>query len=143
MLRQKNTSARSIALNIFDLNALGLLKSSCCIVIKHYNFVFCSRIRDIVESFGSHLHVELQQRGVEFSQLFVKYDQMRPALLERMPPMETVRHSETTQDLTINGGDESPPSPKIHLPDSHSVSHYFIVELNQDGTSIVGVSGAR
>ena len=32
--------------------------------------------------------MELQQRGVEFSQLFTRHDALRPALLERMPPME-------------------------------------------------------
>ena len=37
------------------------------------------------------MHIELQQRGIEFSQLFKKYDHLRPALLERMPPMETAR----------------------------------------------------
>lgn len=37
------------------------------------------------------MHIELQQRGVEFTQLFGKYGNLRPALLERMPPMEIVR----------------------------------------------------
>ena len=41
-----------------------------------------------MNGFGCHLNVELQQRGVEFSQLFTRHDSLRPALLERMPPME-------------------------------------------------------
>ncbi|KAI5719267.1 hypothetical protein M8J76_007596 [Diaphorina citri] len=45
-------------------------------------------IERLIASFGSNLHMELQQRGVEFSQLFHKYAHLRPALLERMPPME-------------------------------------------------------
>ncbi|XP_043467498.1 AP-1 complex subunit gamma-1 isoform X2 [Leptopilina heterotoma] len=49
------------------------------------------KIRQIIDTFGSNLHIELQQRGIEFSQLFRKYDHLRPALLERMPPMETAR----------------------------------------------------
>ncbi|XP_033226328.1 AP-1 complex subunit gamma-1 isoform X3 [Belonocnema kinseyi] len=49
------------------------------------------KIRHIIDTFGSNLHIELQQRGIEFSQLFKKYDHLRPALLERMPPMETAR----------------------------------------------------
>ncbi|XP_034950277.1 AP-1 complex subunit gamma-1 isoform X3 [Chelonus insularis] len=49
------------------------------------------KIRQIIDTFGSNLHIELQQRGIEFSQLFRKFDHLRPALLERMPPMETAR----------------------------------------------------
>ncbi|XP_034186496.2 adaptor protein complex 1, gamma subunit isoform X4 [Osmia lignaria lignaria] len=49
------------------------------------------KIRQIIDTFGSNLHIELQQRGIEFSQLFRKYDHLRSALLERMPPMETAR----------------------------------------------------
>ncbi|XP_033226327.1 AP-1 complex subunit gamma-1 isoform X2 [Belonocnema kinseyi] len=52
---------------------------------------FYRKIRHIIDTFGSNLHIELQQRGIEFSQLFKKYDHLRPALLERMPPMETAR----------------------------------------------------
>ncbi|XP_054269852.1 AP-1 complex subunit gamma-1 isoform X1 [Macrosteles quadrilineatus] len=49
------------------------------------------KIQELVEMFGSHVHMELQQRGVEFTQLFGKYDHLRRPLLERMPPMEVVR----------------------------------------------------
>ncbi|XP_044583901.1 AP-1 complex subunit gamma-1 isoform X5 [Cotesia glomerata] len=49
------------------------------------------KIRQIIDTFGSNLHIELQQRGIEFSQLFRKYDHLRLALLERMPPMETAK----------------------------------------------------
>ncbi|CAG5087334.1 Similar to AP1G1: AP-1 complex subunit gamma-1 (Homo sapiens) [Cotesia congregata] len=52
---------------------------------------FYRKIRQIIDTFGSNLHIELQQRGIEFSQLFRKYDHLRPALLERMPPMETAK----------------------------------------------------
>ncbi|CAK1552596.1 unnamed protein product [Leptosia nina] len=48
------------------------------------------KIRVIIDTFGSHIHIELQQRGVELSQLFRQYANLRPALLERMPPMEPV-----------------------------------------------------
>lgn len=41
----------------------------------------------MVESFGSHLNIEMQQRGVEFACLFANFDHLRPALLERMPPI--------------------------------------------------------
>ncbi|KAI5634656.1 non-SMC mitotic condensation complex subunit 1 domain-containing protein [Phthorimaea operculella] len=46
------------------------------------------KIRSIIDTFGSHIHIELQQRGVELSQLYRQYAHLRPALLERMPPME-------------------------------------------------------
>ena len=46
------------------------------------------KIQEIIDAFGSHLQIDLQQRGVEFSQLFRKFDHMRAALLEPMPPME-------------------------------------------------------
>ncbi|KAG8233266.1 hypothetical protein J437_LFUL009976 [Ladona fulva] len=95
--------------------------------------LFSSRIREIVSSFGSHLNVDLQQRGVEFSQLFSKYDHLRHPLLERMPPppmptsappppAEVVPEGEENEDLSprikeepdsnallvlLGGGDES------------------------------------
>ncbi|KAG5892721.1 hypothetical protein JTB14_001093 [Gonioctena quinquepunctata] len=52
------------------------------------------KIHQIISSFCSSLHVELQQRGAEYSQLFGKYSHLRPALLERMPPMELIRQNE-------------------------------------------------
>ncbi|KAK5644697.1 hypothetical protein RI129_005997 [Pyrocoelia pectoralis] len=64
-----------------------------------------NKIQQIVSSFSSNLHIELQQRGVEFSQLFGKHSNLRSALLERMPPMEVVRNS---SDVQTNGDmDES------------------------------------
>ncbi|XP_043282180.1 AP-1 complex subunit gamma-1 isoform X3 [Venturia canescens] len=90
------------------------------------------KIRQIIDTFGSNLHIELQQRGIEFSQLFRKYDHLRPALLERMPPMETARpqangiigmvngETELEEDKSLNSGIESiaqPPSDSSALLD--------------------------
>ncbi|KAK6638408.1 hypothetical protein RUM44_008837 [Polyplax serrata] len=61
------------------------------------------KIRQIIETFGCHLNVELQQRGVEFSQLFKKYEHLRPALLERMPPMEVQRPTGDNEPPITNG----------------------------------------
>lgn len=62
-----------------------------------------------MQVFASHIHMELQQRGSEYSQLFAKYDNLRPALLERMPPLETSHHpGHNASDMT-NG--EQTPSP--------------------------------
>lgn len=56
-------------------------------MISTTNFFF-SQIHQIVSSFCSSLHIELQQRGAEFSKLFGKYSHLTAALLERMPPLE-------------------------------------------------------
>ncbi|KAL5277957.1 AP1G1 family protein [Megaselia abdita] len=73
----------------------------------------------LIKSFGTDLNVDLQQRGVEFAQLFGTYNSLRPALLEKMPPMQIQRDSsqnggsfdETAEtsssaDLLENGGSE-------------------------------------
>lgn len=61
-----------------------------------------------MQIFASHIHMEMQQRGSEYSQLFLKYDNLRPALLERMPPLEVSHHSSHISEIT-NG--EQTPSP--------------------------------
>lgn len=67
---------------------------------------FYRKIRQIIDTFGSNLNIELQQRGTEFSQLFRKYDHLRPALLERMPPMETARPQANGIIGMVNGESE-------------------------------------
>lgn len=37
--------------------------------------------------------MELQQRGVEYGQLFGKFSHLRSALLERMPPLEVQKNN--------------------------------------------------
>ncbi|CAB0037589.1 unnamed protein product [Trichogramma brassicae] len=64
------------------------------------------KIRQIIDTFGSNLNIELQQRGIEFSQLFRKYDHLRPALLERMPPMETAKPQANGIIGVVNGDSE-------------------------------------
>ncbi|KAJ6638465.1 AP-1 complex subunit gamma-1, partial [Pseudolycoriella hygida] len=64
-------------------------------------------IKSVIDSFGSHLNVDLQQRGVEFSQLFRAHSNLRPALLEKMPPMQVTRVVNQNGDSTEeNGGVE-------------------------------------
>jgi len=46
------------------------------------------KIQEVIDAFGSHHDVELQQRGVEFGQLFRGHSHLRKPLLEPMPPME-------------------------------------------------------
>lgn len=71
-------------------------------ILHKNNFLF-RKIRQIIDTFGCHLNVELQQRGVEFSQLFKKYEHLRPALLERMPPMEVTRNTNDNGPILTNG----------------------------------------
>lgn len=47
------------------------------------------QIKKVVDAFGGNMNVELQQRSIEFSSLFSKFDHLRGSLLERMPPMES------------------------------------------------------
>jgi hypothetical protein len=79
-----------------------VLHTSCLFYVTYF-----SKIRQIIDTFGSHLHIELQQRGVEFSQLFRKYEHMRPALLERMPPMETARPNAVNNPAAMTNGETS------------------------------------
>lgn len=68
---------------------------------QKFNFfpVF-SEIKDIIQTFGTHLDIDLQQRGVEFSQLFGSYNHLRESLLEKMPAM-------TISKMNGNGNGES------------------------------------
>ena len=47
-----------------------------------------AEIQKIIDAFGSHLDADLQQRGVEFGQLFRSQAGMRGQLLEPMPVLE-------------------------------------------------------
>lgn len=83
-----------------------LYKRSIFKTYNHVIFCYYRKIRQIIDTFGSNLHIELQQRGIEFSQLFRKYDHLRPALLERMPPMETARPQANGIIGMVNGEPE-------------------------------------
>lgn len=64
-------------------------------------------IRDILLRYGSSLDVELQQRALEYSVIFTKYDHHRTALLEKMPPFEKEldENSATTENVADTGPD--------------------------------------
>ncbi|VVC33779.1 Hypothetical protein CINCED_3A007376 [Cinara cedri] len=59
------------------------------------------KIHEMVASFTTHMHTDLQQRGIEYNQLFNRYDQMRDGLLERMPAMESNRTQRSQWNETI------------------------------------------
>ncbi|TMW51599.1 hypothetical protein DOY81_003326 [Sarcophaga bullata] len=65
-------------------------------------------VQALITSFGSHLNVDLQQRGVEFSQLFGTYKHLRPALLEKMPAMQVSRMSSQNGESSGSYDDNSP-----------------------------------
>ncbi|XP_016984693.1 AP-1 complex subunit gamma-1 isoform X2 [Drosophila rhopaloa] len=68
-------------------------------------------IQALITSFGSHLNVDLQQRGVEFTQLFGHYKHLRPPLLEKMPAMQISRIS--SQNGESGGGSFDDNSPDV------------------------------
>uniref|UniRef100_A0A182PCM5 AP-1 complex subunit gamma n=1 Tax=Anopheles epiroticus TaxID=199890 RepID=A0A182PCM5_9DIPT len=61
-----------------------------------------TRVKQMIEAFGSHLNIDLQQRGVEFAQLFRDYSHLRPALLEKMPKIQKTLPNGT--DVEGGGG---------------------------------------
>ncbi|TRY75880.1 hypothetical protein TCAL_13007 [Tigriopus californicus] len=67
------------------------------------------KIEKIVSSFGSNVQIDLQQRGVEFKQLFDSFDHLRTALLEPMPPLErdsVMTHLDAAESDPIPSNDE-------------------------------------
>lgn len=78
------------------------------IITYIFNFVFNREIQALITSFGSHLNVDLQQRGVEFTQLFGSYKHLRPPLLEKMPPMQISRISSRNGESGGSFEDNSP-----------------------------------
>lgn len=71
-------------------------------------FRSCREIQALITSFGSHLNVDLQQRGVEFTQLFGNYKHLRPPLLEKMPAMQISRISSQNGESGGSFDDNSP-----------------------------------
>eukprot|EP00106_Octopus_bimaculoides_P016729 XP_014784171.1 PREDICTED: AP-1 complex subunit gamma-1-like isoform X1 [Octopus bimaculoides] len=67
------------------------------------------KIKDAIIKYSRSTIVELQQRSIEYSSLFSKYDHMRGALLEHMPLIESKRQSmynnESLQENDLLNGD--------------------------------------
>ncbi|XP_018405317.1 PREDICTED: AP-1 complex subunit gamma-1 isoform X4 [Cyphomyrmex costatus] len=98
------------------------------------------KICQIIDTFGSNLHIELQQRGIEFSQLFRKYDHLRPALLERMPPMETARPQANGIIGMMNGEPELEDEKSTMLESTTTTTSDSSVLLDLLGTTDVGIT---
>lgn len=95
-----------------------------------------AKILGFLDSFGSHLNVELQQRSIEFSRLFKKYNHMRNNLLERMPPMEGKQHANgaglqngeaATEDGIVETSTVAGKSTKIDAQDSKALLELLLV----------------
>lgn len=80
------------------------------------------KIRVIIDTFGSHMHVELQQRGVELSQLYKSHAHLRAALLERMPAMEAPSADRDNSEV-------SEQSPQGSTPDHHKAEQDALLDL--------------
>ena len=102
--------------------------SSMSIVTKQYALMSLTKlstrfthvtgeIQQIIDTFGSHLDADLQQRGVEFGQLFRSQAGMRAQLLEPMPVLEKEKsllsgsEQEQSQSLIKENGSVSAPAP--------------------------------
>ena len=89
-----------------------------------------SEIKAIVDSFGTHLHIDLQQRAVEFGMLFGSHNHLRDALLEKMPPMQISRTAQFNgnglDDIEGNGIAITNHKEKLTLPsvNSNAVSYF-------------------
>ncbi|XP_075911119.1 AP-1 complex subunit gamma-1 isoform X3 [Petromyzon marinus] len=99
-------------------------------------FSSTNRIRKVVSIYGSSIDMELQQRAVEYTTLFHKFDYMRPALLERMPVMEratangpTDANGETNGDAEHGERKKADPAASGVPPASSSSSSSEVTDL--------------
>ncbi|KAK7074881.1 hypothetical protein SK128_020694 [Halocaridina rubra] len=105
-----------------------LWSSQCSITTKEYALTSLMKlsarlnheigsIQQVVSAFGSHLNIELQQRGIEYSQLFTKHSHMRGPLLERMPPFEGTKAGREEGKAALTNGIDSSPDNQALLND--------------------------
>ncbi|RWS27795.1 AP-1 complex subunit gamma-1-like protein [Leptotrombidium deliense] len=76
-----NSTLMSVVTKEYTLTALTKLS------VRFSSEAAC--IKAIVDIFGCHMNIEIQQRSVEFSTLFSKHDELRPSLLDRMPAIKS------------------------------------------------------
>lgn len=62
-----------------------------------------SRVKQIMDIYGCHMNVELQQRAVEFCTLFSRHGNLRPSLLEKMPPLTKNARTKRDEVDPLNG----------------------------------------
>ncbi|CAG0878718.1 unnamed protein product [Darwinula stevensoni] len=91
----------SIATKEYALNSLMKLSARC-------SLTNINKVKELMSSFACHMHIELQQRGVEFSQLFRFHDHLRGPLFEKIPILEKSTSStrETSSPVTEKASEE-------------------------------------
>ncbi|OWF34773.1 AP-1 complex subunit gamma-1-like isoform X2 [Mizuhopecten yessoensis] len=75
-------------------NSTEVTKEYCITAIMKLSSRFrtsMGRIKKLIEYYSTSVNVELQQRSVEYTSVFTKFDHMRSALLEQMPLIEKSR----------------------------------------------------
>lgn len=66
-----------------------------------------ARVKKLLDFYCCHMNIELQQRAVEFCTLFTKHSNLRPSLLEKMPPLPKLNRKERNEkeDNNLSNGD--------------------------------------
>jgi len=60
-----------------------------------------ARIKKLLDLFSCHMNIELQQRAVEFCTLFTKHSNLRPSLLEKMPPLPKLNRKTDKESISV------------------------------------------
>jgi AP-1 complex subunit gamma-1 len=103
-----------------------------------WGFFFFSNIKEIVEAFGSHLNIDLQQRGVEFTQLFGAHKHLRESLLEKMPAMTINRINGANGEMMDGEVTRSSSSEKVVLNNGNARSNTdTLLDLLGSGDDII------
>lgn len=95
-----------------------------------------SEIKDIIAGFGTHLNIDLQQRGVEFTQLFGSYNHLREALLEKMPAMTVNRMNGTNGNSEVEITEIHVPTEKLTVSKGRSNTD-TLLDLLGSGDDII------
>ncbi|KAK3862477.1 hypothetical protein Pcinc_031662 [Petrolisthes cinctipes] len=140
---------------VIEIYQKVLWSSQCTITTKEYALTSLMKlsarlaqevesIQQVVSAFGSHLNIELQQRGIEYSQLFTRHNHMRGPLLERMPPFEGTRPgTEQNKEAITNGLDTSPDSQNLlnDLSPINNNSNSKIAKENNESNALLDLLG--
>ncbi|CAM1320496.1 AP1G1 (predicted) [Pycnogonum litorale] len=90
------------------------------------------RIKSMIDFYGCHINVELQQRSIEFSTLYSKYDNLRRGLFEKMPPIESKNNE------PMSNGDSN----EVELiTDDQNGKQQIISSVNNDSSALLDLLG--
>ncbi|XP_053401363.1 AP-1 complex subunit gamma-1-like isoform X2 [Mercenaria mercenaria] len=127
-------------------NSTSVTKEYCITALMKLSTRFSvtrDSILDITSRYSSSTQVELQQRAVEYTSIFRKYDHMRSALLEQMPLMEINRTKdaidgeESGESLLNTATVERNNIENIKAPTSTQTESQNILDLLDVGSSPV------